>query len=111
MRVPHLDIRVGHGQDIEYTHNGRRWVGEVLGLFHETDEQPYDNVTGRPRDPGGMKAALDRMRAAGCGPGGNPMDDVPMIFHVRPFATAAALRSRGDLHVPPPADSDAVVGG
>lgn len=111
VHVPALGAgaRVGHGQDIVYIHDGVRQMGEVMGIFHETDARPYDNVTGTPTPPGGTEAALDRMRAAGGGPGGNPMDDVKMVFRVRPFSTAAALRSVGKLHDPPQAAAAAEV--
>jgi hypothetical protein len=99
VHVPALGERLELGRHIVYTHNGDRQVGEIIGIFRLSDSKPYDNVTGGA--VGGTQAALERMRAYGGGVSGNPVDTVDMVFQVRPFACPTALRSLGQLHLPP----------
>jgi hypothetical protein len=109
VHVPALTERVSHGQDIVYTHDGVTQTGEVIGIFQRSDENSWDDVTGAPA-PGGLPAALKRMREMGGGGGGNPKDTVDMVFQVRPFATGAALRQMGQLHLPPDSSDESEVG-
>jgi hypothetical protein len=72
----------------------------VTGIFRLTARDSWHDVVGGPA-PGGLPAALARMREAGGGRTGNPKDSVKMVFCVRPFAYMTGLKAAGVVHEQP----------